>query len=221
MRRTIVLLATMALTLLVASGVALAVTKIGTDGPDYLRGTNGDDNLIGKGGNDILNSLAGDDDLLGGRGKDLVVGGKACCDESDFSGGDKNLLGGPGNDAVAGGLGSDNVVGGQGNDLVDGYTGSDKLVGGPGTDLITDGERRGGATDTLIGGDGNDFLGPVNKPAGKDILTCGDGFDRVWVDRKDVVAPDCEKVILGVGSAQAEAFFGSIPESFFEGLPRF
>jgi hypothetical protein len=28
-------------------------------------------------------------------------------------------------------------------------------------------------------------------------------------------------VILGVGSAQAEAFFGSIPESFFEGLPRF
>ena len=52
MRRTIVLLASMALTLLVASGVALAVTRIGTDGPDTLRGTNGDDNLIGKGGND-------------------------------------------------------------------------------------------------------------------------------------------------------------------------
>jgi Endonuclease/Exonuclease/phosphatase family len=34
MRRTILLLATMALTLLVASGVALAVTKIGTNGPD-------------------------------------------------------------------------------------------------------------------------------------------------------------------------------------------
>jgi hypothetical protein len=50
MRRTILLLATMALTLLVASGVALAVTKIGTDGPDTLRGTNGDDNLLGRGG---------------------------------------------------------------------------------------------------------------------------------------------------------------------------
>ena len=49
MRRTILLLATMTLTLLVASGVALAVTKIGTDGPDTLRGTNGDDNLLGKG----------------------------------------------------------------------------------------------------------------------------------------------------------------------------
>ena len=41
MRRTIPLLTTMALTLLVASGVALALTKIGTDGPDYFRGTNG------------------------------------------------------------------------------------------------------------------------------------------------------------------------------------
>src|SRR5829696_10083618 len=44
MRRTILLLATMALTLLVASGVALAVTKIGTNGPDILRGTNRADN---------------------------------------------------------------------------------------------------------------------------------------------------------------------------------
>ena len=73
MRRTIVLLASMALTLLVASGVALAVTKIGTDGPDTLRGTNGDDNLIGKGGNDDLYALNGRDTLLGGPGKDVVI----------------------------------------------------------------------------------------------------------------------------------------------------
>ena len=52
MRRAILMVATMALTVLVASGVALAVNKIGTDGPDALRGTNGDDNLIGKGGNE-------------------------------------------------------------------------------------------------------------------------------------------------------------------------
>jgi hypothetical protein len=39
MRRTIVLLATMALTVVVASGVALAINKIGTNGPDTLRGT--------------------------------------------------------------------------------------------------------------------------------------------------------------------------------------
>ena len=33
MRRTILMVAAMALTVLVASGVALAITKIGTDGP--------------------------------------------------------------------------------------------------------------------------------------------------------------------------------------------
>jgi Ca2+-binding RTX toxin-like protein len=75
MRRAILAVATTALTLLVASGVALAVTRIGTDGPDTVRGTNGDDNLVGKGGNDILLALAGDDTLLGGPGKDIVNGG--------------------------------------------------------------------------------------------------------------------------------------------------
>ena len=72
MRRTIVLLTTMALALLVASGVAWAVNKVGTDGPDTLRGTNGADNLIGKGGNDRLFALRGRDTLLGGPGKDWV-----------------------------------------------------------------------------------------------------------------------------------------------------
>jgi Ca2+-binding RTX toxin-like protein len=66
MRRTIVLLATMALTLLVASGVALAVTKFGTNGPDTLQGTNKADNLLGKGGNDVLYALGGRDTLVGG-----------------------------------------------------------------------------------------------------------------------------------------------------------
>jgi hypothetical protein len=47
MRRVALVLAAIALAPLLASGVALAVNKIGTDGPDTLRGTNGDDNLIG------------------------------------------------------------------------------------------------------------------------------------------------------------------------------
>ena len=53
MRRTILMVATMALTLLVASGVAPSITKIGTDGPNTLRGTNGDDNLLGSGGKGV------------------------------------------------------------------------------------------------------------------------------------------------------------------------
>ena len=39
----------MAATLVVASGLALAVTKIGTNGPDTIMGTNNADNLLGKG----------------------------------------------------------------------------------------------------------------------------------------------------------------------------
>src|SRR3712207_9155809 len=61
-------------TLFRSSGVALAVNKVGTNGPDTLRGTNGDDNLLGKGGsNDELFSLNGRDNLLGGAGKDCLI----------------------------------------------------------------------------------------------------------------------------------------------------
>jgi Ca2+-binding RTX toxin-like protein len=202
MRRTILLLASMALTLLVASGVALAVTKIGTNGPDTLRGTNGDDNLVGKGGNDKLFSLRGNDNLLGGTGKDIVAGG----DGHDTKGGDKNLLGGPGNDLVNGGLGSDNVVGNEGNDL------------------MFDGEFETAVRDNLWSGAGNDVMDTLQYPAGKDVLACGSGFDRVVVDTKDVVAADCERVKVAHGSRaevlrQDNAFFRTIPESFFEGLP--
>src|SRR5918997_4156878 len=196
MRRTIVLLATMTLTLLVASGVALAVTRIGTVGPDTLRGTKGDDNLIGQGGNDILLSLAGDDTLLGGPGKDVVNGGNL----AEPFGGNKNLVGGEGNDAVQGGLGSDNVLGGEGNDF---------MVGGE--------FEPPAVKDVLTGGADNEVIDVANKPAGKYVVTCGGGLDRVLADRADMVAPDCEKVFIGLGSQ--DAFFESIPESFFEGLP--
>ena len=198
MRRTILLMATMALTLLVASGVALAVNKIGTNGPDTLRGTNGADNLIGKGGSDRIFSLAGRDNLLGGPGRDFMLGGTP----RRASGGDKSMVGGPGNDAVGGGLGSDNVVGQEGNDL---------LVGGPG--LVP----REASNDKLLGGDGNDVFDVLNKPAGRDVVLCGSGFDRVLADRKDVVAPDCEKVFVGLGSF--EEWLESIPQSFWGGLP--
>ena len=87
MRRTLLLLTTMVVALLLASGVALAVNKVGTNGPDTLRGTNGDDNLLGRGGNDKLFSLNGRDNLLGGPGKDNVISGN----KRRPGGGDKNL----------------------------------------------------------------------------------------------------------------------------------
>src|SRR5215208_6842090 len=152
MRRTVLLLATMALTLLVASGVALAVTKIGTNGPDTLRGTNGADNLVGKGGNDTLIALRGKDILLGAEGKDVLWGGTL----RDSSVGDKNLVGGPGNDLVLGGKDSDNLLGQAGNDF------------------LVDGEFRNPVKDNLSSGSGNDVLNVINvEPAGKDVVSCG------------------------------------------------
>jgi Ca2+-binding RTX toxin-like protein len=206
MRRTIVLLVTMALTLLVASGVALAVTKIGTDGPDTLWGTNGADKLIGKGGNDKLWALAGNDNLLGGPGKDVVFGGhpsEECCNDSNFSGGDKNLVGGDGNDEVDGGRGSDNIVGGRGNDSL--FEGAEPDVAKP---------------DILSAGDGNDVVWVLNwSPRGKDFLSCGSGFDRVIADRTDVIAADCERVFFG--RRHLDDWFESIPQCFWDGLPEF
>jgi Ca2+-binding RTX toxin-like protein len=84
-RRFVFLMTTMALVLV--GGVALAVTRIGTDGPDTSRGTRNNDDLVGKGGN-----------------------------EQRPLGGDKNQVGGPGNDGVQSGSGADNVLGGSGND---------------------------------------------------------------------------------------------------------
>ena len=204
MRRAVLLLANMALVMLAAGGVALAVTKIGTDGPDTLRGTNKADNLIGKGGNDRLFSLAGRDTLLGGTGKDVVWGGRIvgrCCDDNDFSGGDKNVAGGPGNDVVNGGRGSDNILGGGGND---------NLFEGAEPDVAK--------IDNISAGAGNDGVWVLNwSPVGKDILSCGSGFDRVLADRTDEIAPDCERVFFG--RSNIDAYFRSFPQSFWEGLP--
>jgi Ca2+-binding RTX toxin-like protein len=191
MRRVTLLAAVMAVTLLLASGVALAVNKIGGPGPNTLRGTKGSDNLLGRGGNDQLFGRGGRDNLLGGRGKDVVFGG---------TGGDHNLVGGQGNDAIIAGQGSDNALGGGGNDL------------------LIDGALRESSNDTFVGGPGNDVLVVSHVPAFRDVVVCGRGFDRVAADPKDTVASDCEKVGIIRTAAQDAKFFFSIPQSFFEGL---
>src|SRR5918995_4123083 len=63
MRRLVFVLTVMVAALFMASGVALAVTKIGTSGPDTLTGTNNSDTLVGNGGDDTLFSRAGNDTL--------------------------------------------------------------------------------------------------------------------------------------------------------------
>jgi hypothetical protein len=136
--------AIMALSLLAASGVALAVTKIGTNGPDTLSGTNGSDNLLGRGGNDTLFSRAGSDTLLGGPGKDRLVGGEKAGNGFRTQGGDKKMLGGEGNDLI-----------GSGGTLHE--PSGDKIFGGDGNDVINT-LNRPAAKAVVFCGDGNDLV---------------------------------------------------------------
>jgi hypothetical protein len=72
--------------------------------------------------------------------------------------------------------------------------------------------------DNLSAGAGNDGVWVLNwSPVGKDVLSCGSGFDRALADRTDVIAPDCERVFYG--RRNIDAYFRSFPDSFFEGLP--
>ncbi len=77
MRRLVLLLTAMALSLLVASGVALALIKTGTDGPDTIMGTKGSDELVGRGGTDWIDGRTGKDVISGGPGDDNPVTSRA------------------------------------------------------------------------------------------------------------------------------------------------
>lgn len=74
-----------------------------------------------------------------------------------------------GNDVVHGGAGNDFVNGAKGNDRVWGNGGNDLLRGGPGNDIL-----RGGP--------------------GKDRLSCAEGFDTAYRDKRDSLY-QCERVL--------------------------
>ncbi len=204
MRRTVLLLASMLLTVLLVSAVAWAVTKVGGPGSDVLRGTDASDDLDGRGSEDTLLALGGDDYLLGGDGSDVISAGA----------GDDQGEGGYGDDTIELGAGDDGwgrrscaFSGDSGNDTINGNVGSDRISGGTGNDYLADSESEFGGgneqRDILSGGDGNDQISADNWTSspfgpwpggGKDIVDCGSGFDKVWADEGDVVASDCEDV---------------------------
>jgi hypothetical protein len=179
MRRLILLLSLMAVTLVVASGVALAIARSGGPGNDTLRGTNGPDVLSGNGGNDVLLGLRGADALAGGQGRDAVLGG----DELGPQAGDRTLSGGPDGDFLGGGKGPDALAGGGGRDY---------MFAGPAF------VEEANDLDVVVAGDGDDAGEAKNVPAAKDIILCGSGFDGVLVDRKDYTS-GCERVFTRPG----------------------
>jgi Ca2+-binding RTX toxin-like protein len=198
MRKSVVVLASMAATLLLASGVALALTKVGSAGDNVLYGTNNPDKIAGRAGDDIIYGLGADDRctlegyLIGGQGNDTIYGGTG---DDDIFGG-RNFVADCDGDKQPGERGRDVLYAGSGSDYANGDAGADVLYGNGGSDLLFDGEEGGGAVDTLYGDSGDDYLFSGNNPAGKDIVYCGSGTDRVFADRKDVLY-DCERVSRG------------------------
>jgi hypothetical protein len=147
MKRTIALLTTMAMALLVATSVAMAAPPIycpssachGTDDADVMYGPDtgsamhayeGNDYVFGYGGNDFIYGYGGNDWLLGGTGDDHLAG----------MDGDDHLYGDAGNDRYIGGYGNDKMYDRKYSD--DTYLG---LRGG-GNDVIVD---SGGVFNTL------------------------------------------------------------------------
>jgi RTX calcium-binding nonapeptide repeat (4 copies) len=98
-RRILLIMATMGLGVLLASGVALADTIDGTSGSDDLVGTDNDDVIYASGGADYVSGLAGPDLLYAGAGNDTVVGRD-------------------GNDRIYGNTGSDELYGNHHNDTI-------------------------------------------------------------------------------------------------------
>ena len=213
-----------------SGGVALSLA--GWSGIERVNGFTGNDtldgsslsfaiSLLGEQGNDVLRGGSGRDTLMGGPGQDRLEGGAG----NDFlSGVDGNdtILGGEGDDTLIGWIGSDQMDGQNGSDLymvdaldrvtdtgtagydraqiyletdvaldlthwrglerVNGYTGNDTLdASAHGTAIFLFGERgndllRGGSgNDSLIGGTGNDTL---IGGAGNDYMVGDAGADH-------------------------------------------
>lgn len=172
----------MSISIILASGMALAATIVGDNNANTITGTADPDTLLGYGGDDTITGLGGTDTVSGGDGDDNLYGG---------------------NESMAAGF-DDNVTGGAGNDSLTGGPGADDLVGGPGNDIILEGPINDAAADSVSGGAGNDSIKVASSPASKDSVACGDGVDEVEADSLDAVSPDCENVErMTITAAQA------------------
>jgi Ca2+-binding RTX toxin-like protein len=171
MRRILVLLAAMAATLLMVSGVAyaLAVQCDGTGDQDpdtgECRGTADDDSITGTALRDVIFALNGFDDVYAGDGNDELNGG---------------LLG----DYLEGQNGTDTYFAGRGNDYLSEYdpqTGDDQMNAGPGSDYMEGGL----GNDTLRGEDGDEsYSGEIDiarmfGDEGDDLIFGGNGNDSM------------------------------------------
>jgi Ca2+-binding RTX toxin-like protein len=192
------------------TGTADANTITGTVGSDRIAALAGNDCVLGLGGNDTIDAGSGDDlvdgdgmcpravtfCIPGNAGNDIVTGGSGD-DIINGSGGTDRLSGQAGNDRIRGQSGNDRVIGGSGRDILSGLAGSDSLSGGSSDDTLRGGAGHdaispGAGNDRVNGGSGGDTINA--RDGERDRVDCGSGRDRVYADRTDRVASNCERV---------------------------
>ena len=91
MRRTVLLLTVMGLSLVLASGVALAGTFTGTKRADVIKGTERSDFIYGLNGDDTIDVTRASAEVSGGRGEDTIDANNGFQDE---------IYGGSDNDTI-------------------------------------------------------------------------------------------------------------------------
>ena len=183
-KRAILLLAAMAATLVVGSGVALAATIIhcpnaasgrcaGTTGADTMYGSDLADYMFAGGGADTMHGYGSGDTLQGDNGSDHVYGED----------------------------GPDSLWGGAYDESTGSYTDvrEDYVHGGGGGDTIYGGYAQGGV-DRLYGEGQNDIIQTSQRkdsntgtPITKEVIDCGAGSqDEVYFDKGVDTTTNCE-----------------------------
>ncbi len=194
MRRTIMLLTMMGLTLVLSSAVALAAVKIGTDAAETIRGTDGNDQITGKGGNDKTVGKLGNDTYYyaDGFGVDTVndTGGTDTLSFSRLTAGvnvylipewgeDYNAVYDDDDTTLRVGMSTstrdslvENIVGGAGEDYIAGGKDSNVLrPGGGATDNLRDWGGYDGSTSFPAIPVSNDIYKSFSANTGTDYVT--------------------------------------------------
>jgi Ca2+-binding RTX toxin-like protein len=206
MRRSALLLTSLVLAVLLASGVAWAATINCRASADRCYGTNGSDTINGSGVRDIIygDALYGTtidraDIIYGNGGADKISGGAGADDV--YGNDDKDVIyGNDGKDTLRGNEDDDEFFGGDEDDVIKGGAGADRvsttqqilgddrMYGGPGNDSFSDEVGR----NVLSGGLGNDYL------YGHSRLVGGKGDDDIVAHaRNEETADEGPRGILG------------------------
>jgi hypothetical protein len=175
MKRTMLLVGVVAMVVMLSTGVAFAATFdcianrgcMGTNGPDTLNGSTGDD---------FMDAMQDDDELFGNEGHDFMYG---------------DAFAAPNNDTSTDG--DDHLEGGSGFDDMTGYGGADEFSGGANGDFIfAEESSENEGEDTVDSGGSNDFI--AAQDGVKDTISCGKGKRDVALFDKgiDTVANNCE-----------------------------